>query len=221
VTSEALDDAVVGDDVSSDDRVVRFDPWIEDIHYRGGGSEYRDLLAEFRRLADALAACTPPPQDMKRVERGLAEMRAILEPHAAPFGQGYSGNRHDLPGRGHAHLIPARVTRWTTNQLEAIVVFGAAHIGGNGAVHGGMQPLLFDEVMGRLSNGNRRVRCRTAYLKTSYLKVTLPEVEYNLNATVDREQGRKRYLSGRLTDPEGEHVAIAEGLFIALRDGAR
>ncbi|MGK5114626.1 PaaI family thioesterase [Geodermatophilus sp. CPCC 205506] len=202
------------------DDVVRFDPWIDDLDYRGGGQEYADLVAEFRRFMNALAASTPPAEEMRQVSSGLARLRSTLERHRSGRGAGYSGNRYDLAGRGHPHLIPAHVTRWATNELQATVVFGAAHIGSNDAVHGGMHPLLFDEVLGRLANTNRRTRCRTAYLKTDYHSVTLPDVAYELHATVDEEAGRKRLLSARLTGPDGVLTASAEGLFVALREGA-
>lgn len=221
LTEEVLSDAL-GAALSkgSDDDSIRFDPWIEDLGYRGGGNEYRDLLAEFRRFMNVLAMTAPSAEVMDQVSRGLKELREALSHHGAKDGEVFSGNRYDLPGRGHPHLIPARITRWSTNELHAVVVFGGAHMGGNGAVHGGMQPLLFDELLGRLSNTNRPTRCRTAYLKTDYLRVTLPNVPYDFDATVDREEGRKRFLSARLTAPDGQVVATAEGLFVALNEGA-
>ena len=221
LTEEVLTDAASGAlSEGSDDDIIRFDPWIKDLGYRGGGSEYRDLLAEFRRFMNVLAMAAPPAEVMDRVSRGLAELREALGNHATKYGEAYSGNRYDLPGRGHPHLVPARITHWSTNELRAVVVFGGAHIGGNGAVHGGMQPLLFDEMLGRLSNTNRPMRCRTAYLKTDYLRVTLPDVPYDFDATVDREEGRKRFLSARLTAPDGHVVATAEALFVVLKEGA-
>jgi acyl-coenzyme A thioesterase PaaI-like protein len=104
--------------------------------------------------------------------------------------------------------------------IEADVRFDASHVGGRGAVHGGMVPLLFDELLGRLSNANRPVPARTAYLRTDYHRVTLPYVDYRLDGSVDEETGGKRFLSARLTAPDGVVVASAEGLFVALRDGA-
>jgi acyl-coenzyme A thioesterase PaaI-like protein len=222
VTEERLSTYTAPDEINPDeDDVGRFDPWIDDLNFRGGGEDYGDLVAEFRRFMNALAVATPPVEEMRNVTRRLADLRATLELYGTKYGGAYSGNRYDLPGRGHPHLVPATITRWTTNEMRATVVFGGAHIGGNGAVHGGMPPLLFDELLGRLANTNRPLRCRTACLRTDYRSVTLPDIEYELHATVDREEGRKRFLSARLTGPDGQVAVTAEALFVALRDGAQ
>src|SRR3546814_12710185 len=52
------------------------------------------------------------------------------------------------------------------------VTYGRYYRGGNGAVHGGAIPLLFDEVLGRLANSAGRSPCRTAYLHTDFRSIT-------------------------------------------------
>lgn len=198
---------------------IAFDPWA-DLDFVGGGVAYADLLAVLRRTAEALAASTADEATMRRLTRRMQEITAVLEESRVAPGCGYSGRRHDLPGRGHPQLVPAVTTRWATNLIEADVRFDASHVGGRGAVHGGMLPLLFDELLGRLSNANRPTPARTAYLRTDYHRVTLPYVDYRFDGTVDEEEGRKRLLTARLTAPDGFVVASAEGLFVALREGA-
>jgi hypothetical protein len=34
-------------------------------------------------------------------------------------------------------------------------------------------------------------------------------------------EGRRRFVSGRLTDPAGDVIADSEALFVALRDGGQ
>jgi acyl-coenzyme A thioesterase PaaI-like protein len=100
--------------------------------------------------------------------------------------------------------------------VDARVTFGRFQLGGNGAVHGGVLPLLFDEVLGRLANSGRTV-ARTAYLTVNFRHITRIGVEHTLVAELDRIAGRKRHLRGVLRDPTGRVVSDAEGLFVELR----
>ncbi|KQW45011.1 hypothetical protein ASC77_19700 [Nocardioides sp. Root1257] len=199
---------------------IAFDPWIDDLDYNGGGTAYADLLEAFCEAREALAASMADESTMRSVTLQLRDVTATLGESGVEPGNGFSGRRYDLPGRGHPGLVPAVTTSWATNVITADVRFDASHVGGRGAVHGGIVPLLFDELLGRLSNANREVPCRTAYLRTDYHRVTLPYVDYLFDATVDEEVGRKRFLSARLTAPDGFVVASAHGLFVALRNGA-
>ena len=79
-------------------------------------------------------------------------------------------------------------------------------------------PLLFDDVLGRLSNSSGGPPARTAYLHVNFRRITPIGPELQVEATFDREEGRKRYLSGRLTK-DGVLLADAEGLFVVLEPG--
>lgn len=201
------------------DEVLRFDPWVADLTYAGGGAEYEELLSALRSLTATTAASRPDASAMRRATQLITAAATELSPFAVPPGEGYSGRRYDLSGRGHPRLVAATNLRLRTFSATADVRFDASHIGGGGAIHGGMAPLLFDEVLGRLSNANRHLPARTAFLRTDYHQVMWPFTEYRLEASVDDEVGRKRYLSARLTGPDGL-VASAEGLWVVLRDGA-
>ena len=72
--------------------------------------------------------------------------------------------------------------------------------------------------MGRLTNVAGRPRARTAYLHVNYRIITPIGVELHLDATVDRQEGRKIFASGRLRHG-ADLLADAEGLFIVLRPG--
>jgi acyl-coenzyme A thioesterase PaaI-like protein len=98
------------------------------------------------------------------------------------------------------------------------VAFGRFYLGGNGAAHGGAIPLVFDEVMGRLANTGGRPPSRTASLHVNYRSITPIERELQLTARFDREEGRKRFLSGELRDG-GTLCADVAGIFVALRPG--
>jgi acyl-coenzyme A thioesterase PaaI-like protein len=203
-----------------------FDPWNRDFHARDGGDEFAVLMDRHRRFMDALALARPSAGVMQRVAAGLGDLAALLahdrpEPSPDPTGvsTGFAGRRYDLPARGHPHLVPLVIDQWTSDRILGAVTFGPQYLGGNGAVHGGVLSMLFDEVLGRLANTNRTIRCRTAYLRTDYPSITVVGRAYRLDATVDGARGRKRYLSARLIDLEGTLAAEGSGLFVDLREG--
>jgi acyl-coenzyme A thioesterase PaaI-like protein len=98
------------------------------------------------------------------------------------------------------------------------VVFRRLHLGGGGAAHGGTLPLLFDEVLGRLSNSGDRPTARTAYLKVNYRHITPLNTELDVEGRLERQDGRKRWITGRLAHGD-TLLADAEGLFVQLRPG--
>ena len=79
--------------------------------------------------------------------------------------------------------------------------FRRFHLGRNGAVHGGALALLFDSLLGftafKLSQSPRQ---RTAYLHVDYRKIVPVEKELQVDAGIDRIEGRKIFVSGRLLD---------------------
>jgi acyl-coenzyme A thioesterase PaaI-like protein len=97
--------------------------------------------------------------------------------------------------------------------------FRRFHLGRNGAVHGGAIGLLFDSVLGltsRLLTGGPRQR--TAYLHLNYRQIVPIEKELQIDAGVDRVDGRKIFVSGRLSDG-GTVLCEASGLFVLLTPG--
>jgi acyl-coenzyme A thioesterase PaaI-like protein len=86
-------------------------------------------------------------------------------------------------------------------------------------VHGGALGLLFDSVLGMTSGvitgGPRQ---RTAYLHINYRQIVPIEKELQIDAGVDRVEGRKIFVSGRLSDGE-EVLTEGEALFVLLKPG--
>ncbi|GAA1009852.1 thioesterase [Acrocarpospora pleiomorpha] len=195
-----------------------FDPWVTSLPQRPGGDAYARLLAEFRRLHDLVAATSLDEPGLREVTERLRAASAALEIEGGRPGPPHAGNRYDLPGRGHPLLVPLVIDEWTAERITGSVVFTAAHLGGNGAAHGGAIPLLFDEVLGRLANTNRHERARTAYLHVNYRSITPLHTPLRVVATVMRQEGRKRYLAVRLCQ-DAQVLADGEGLFVTLRPG--
>jgi acyl-coenzyme A thioesterase PaaI-like protein len=95
------------------------------------------------------------------------------------------------------------------------VTYTDAHAGAGEAVHGGQVMLLFDEMLGAVAG--TVTPSRTASLTVDYRSLTPMAVELRVEGWVDRVEGRKIYVRGRLLD--GERVcAEADGLFVAVQD---
>jgi len=183
-----------------------------------GGAPYARFLEFFRTLQDTVVSSNPPEDVWDEVSSHVKTAIGLLEPWAAPEWQRPAGMRVDLPGRGNPLLIPFVWDDESEGHVRGRVVFRPFHLGGNGAAHGGTLPLLFDDVLGRLANSVGGTIGRTAFLKVNYRKITPVGVELQVDATVDRIEGRKRWVSARLSD-HGTPIADAEGLFVELLPG--
>ena len=83
-------------------------------------------------------------------------------------------------------------------------------------VHGGVQALIIDEVMGAL-NRMRGRQAYTAYLKVDYIGPAPLAVPAKFRAWVHKIEGRKITLRGSGDGPDGRFME-AEGLFIQRQD---
>jgi acyl-coenzyme A thioesterase PaaI-like protein len=184
-----------------------------------GGERFAALNAAQRRFNDLLSGAVPPDDLCDRITEQLTSFAAELTEFQVREGQRWDGWRGDLPGRGHPFLPPYVITGETDTTLSARVRFTRFFLGGNGAAHGGAQPLVFDDMLGRCVNHYQPGVARTAYLKVNYRRITPIDVDLDVEVSVDRVEGRKRWCSGRITDPEGNVVADCEALFLALLPG--
>jgi len=166
-----------------------------------------------------LSGAAPPPDAAAKITELLSEISALAAEYAVPERDRFDGMRPDLPGRGNPLLPPYIVDSVEEGVTRGRVTFSRYHVGGNGAVHGGTHPLLFDDVLGHLTNAQFPTVARTAYLKVNYRAVTPIDVELRYEATLDRAEGRKRFASGRLFGPDGTLLADADALFIELLPG--
>jgi acyl-coenzyme A thioesterase PaaI-like protein len=183
-----------------------------------GGAPYANFLEVFRTLQDKVVSSNPPESVWDEVSAQMGVAIELLEPWWEPEWQRPAGMRTDLPGRGNPLLVPFVPREESDNHLTGHVEFRPFHLGGNGAAHGGTLPLLFDDIMGHLASQGGRSVARTAFLKVNFRKITPIGRELQVDATVDRIDGRKRWLTGRLFDGESL-FADAEALFVELLPG--
>lgn len=205
-------------DVESENDPPEPDPWQNRVPVLArGGERYADLITSTRTYLANLAAANAPSHVIAEVAQRIHEAAELLAPYEVHESDAPIGTRIDLPGRGHPLLPPFITDEWGRSLVRGRVTYTRFYLGGNNAAHGGTLPLLFDEVLGRLANTDRPV-ARTAFLHVNFRHITQIGHELRLEATVDREEGRKRFVTGRLYDGD-TLVADAEALFVALNPG--
>jgi hypothetical protein len=79
--------------------------------------------------------------------------------------------------------------------------------------------LLFDSLLGfTAAKLTRNPYQRTAYLHVDYRKIVPIEKELQVEAGIDRIEGRKIFVVGRLSDGD-DVLTEAEALFVRLKPG--
>jgi acyl-coenzyme A thioesterase PaaI-like protein len=182
-------------------------------------SAFQRLVAASGRVRDALVDAAPDSDVFDRCTALLDQVAdalgaRIVVPGAEDLLALHNPDpRFGVRTRG---LVPHHVVEDESGQhLEASVCF-ERHFDGVGAVHGGSLTMLFDDALGRLANNDRRLMARTACLKVDFRRPVPWGRPLRLSCRLDRVEGRKRLLLGRLLDGD-ELLAEAEGLWIELR----
>ncbi len=184
-----------------------------------GGSDYGRFIDGVRALQDHARAVDAPDEVITEAADLLDKLSDLLTPFDTDEWQSPSGRRMDLPVRGNILTIPMNAHKTDDGRIEGWARFARFHLGRNGAVHGGCLGMLFDTVLGLtssvLTGGPRQ---RTAYLHVNYRQIVPIETKLDISAGVDRVEGRKIFVCGRLSD--GDTVlADAEALFVLLKPG--
>jgi acyl-coenzyme A thioesterase PaaI-like protein len=188
------------------------------FHTREVPDGFLDMIESLRELQDRVTAADPPADLVADVTKSVTELSARLAAHAVDERHQLVGHLPDVPGRGQTLVPPFVLDELDEQHARAHVRFGRHYLGGNGAVHGGALPLVFDELMGRLANTGDRKPSRTAFLNVDYRAITPIGAELRVSAWFEVEEGRKRFLRGAIH--HGETLcAEAHGLFVELLPG--
>jgi acyl-coenzyme A thioesterase PaaI-like protein len=183
-----------------------------------GGPDYGRFVEAVRALQDHTRAADAPDDVISEAADMIEAASALLAPFYADEWTTPSGRRVDLPNRGNIMQVPTDLTA-TEDQVEGAVRFRRYHLGRNGAVHGGAVAQMWDSVLGfaafRLT---RSFKQRTAFLHVNYRNVVPIDKELQVDARVDRTEGRKIFVTGRLLDG-GAVLSDAEALFVKLNPG--
>jgi acyl-coenzyme A thioesterase PaaI-like protein len=176
------------------------------------------LVTALRSVQDRVIGTQAPRETVSAAARLLDQAAAELDPFRITGEDPPSWDDLKRTAGTRALAPVLEGLEWDAERLTARVTFPPFFTGGNGAVHGGALPLLFDEVLGRLANTGRTMS-RTANLSVDYRRVTPIGRELAVRATFERQEGRKRYLHAEVLH-DGAVTAEAHGLFIELRPGA-
>jgi acyl-coenzyme A thioesterase PaaI-like protein len=184
-----------------------------------GGPDYGRFIDAVRELQDHARAVDAPDGVITEAADLLDKVSALLTPFDADEWHSPSGRRMDLPVRGNILTIPMSAHKTDDGRMQGWARFGRFHLGRNGAAHGGSLGMLFDTVLGLTAavlTGSRRQR--TAYLKINYRNIVPIEKELQFDAGIDQVDGRKIFVSGRLTDGD-TLLSEADALFVKLKPG--
>ncbi|WP_019546631.1 PaaI family thioesterase [Streptomyces sulphureus] len=181
------------------------------------GEAFGELVDSVRRVQAAVSASAPPLRVAQALSGRLRDAAELLEEHEVTERERLVGGAA-LSGPGHPILVPYELDELTERELRGTVRFSRVHLGGNGAVHGGMLPLLFDDLLGTFVSMRGLPLSRTAFLTVNYRRITPVGRLLRLEATIDAVEGRKTSVTGRLLDGDAL-LADAEALFVQLRPG--
>ncbi|MGK8553841.1 PaaI family thioesterase [Nocardia gipuzkoensis] len=180
------------------------------------GPNFGAFIEAMRTLQDLAVSVDAPDDVFGAAQAKAQELIDLLEPYRAPELQGPAGRAVELPGRGSLLLLPWRVVEAGPDGIEMTGVFRRFHLGGNGAAHGGVLPLLFDDLLGMIVHYAGRPISRTAYLHVNYRKITPLEAPLTVRGRVDRIEGRKTFITAELRAEQGDLLADCEGLMVEL-----
>lgn len=181
-----------------------------------GSSELARFMAAMRRLQD-IAVSTDPDAALWNDSADLIEdVCARLEEHRAPAGVAPAGRALGVPGNGHPLMPPWHVATSSPDEVVMRGHFSRFHVGGNGAVHGGVIPLFYDWHFGMVVSAAGRPDSRTAYLHVDYRKITPTDEPLQARAWIDSIDGRKLFVRAEMADSDGNVLSEANGLMIKL-----
>jgi acyl-coenzyme A thioesterase PaaI-like protein len=203
------------------------EPLDPDYDHHGGFPEYGAaspgpgfgrFVTAMRRLQDLAVSADPSDDVWDDAAEHAEALAAQLAPFQAPEGQGPAGRSPQLPGMGSLLLPPWTMSRFDPDGVEMRGHFTRFHVGGNGAVHGGVLPLLFDHVFGMVVHAAARPISRTGFLHVDYRKITPIDTPLAVRGHVAATEGRKAFVRGELLNGV-TLLAEANGLMVRLLPG--
>ncbi len=184
-----------------------------------GGPDYGRFVDAVRALQDHARAVDAPDEVITRAAGLIDDVSALLAPYWADEWTSPSGRRMDLPNRGNVLQVPAALEKTADGHVHGTAHFRRFHLGRNGAVHGGAIAMLFDSLLGfTAAKLTRSPYQRTAFLHINYRQIVPIEKDLQVDGGIERIDGRKIFVQGRLTDGDAV-LADGEALFVRLRPG--
>ena len=185
--------------------------------------------ARTRELIDLLVRLDPMDPIGAEVGERLAPLVDLLEAHAGPAedlaaaaGHGEPGfiDRSPVTGVTNPLAPPIRIETDDDGRSSARVRLGLPFQGPSGRVHGGFVAVLLDHVMGTAVRPSATGQMFTRTLTVDYLRATPLFEDVVVSAAVERTDGRKHWVSGRIETSQGVAVR-AHGLWLEPRATGR
>ena len=174
------------------------------------------FMTAMRRLQDIVVSTNPDVALWADAAGQIEDLCARLEVHRAPTGVALAGRGVHLPGLGHPLMPPWTMTESGPDGVTMRGHFSRFHVGGNNAVHGGVIPLFYDWHFGMIVSTAGRGNSRTAYLHVDYRKITPIDEPLVSHGRIHSIDGRKAFVTARMTDSDGNLLNEANGLMIRL-----
>ncbi len=181
------------------------------------GPNFGPYIEAMRTLQDLAVSVDAPDDVFAAAAAKAGELIDLLEPYRAPELHGPAGRTVELPGRGSLLLPPWQVVEAGPGGIEMTGTFRRYHLGGNGAAHGGVLPLLFDDLCGMIVHYAGRPISRTAYLHVGYRQITPLNVSLKVRGRVERVEGRKTFISAELRSEQDDLLSECEALMVQLQ----
>ncbi|MCT7659101.1 PaaI family thioesterase [Mycobacterium deserti] len=174
------------------------------------------FMSAMRRLQDIAVSTDPGVTLWNDAAAAIEDVCTRLEEHRASAGVAPAGRVLELPGNGHPLMPPWQVAETRADEVTMRGHFSRFHVGGNGAVHGGVLPLFYDWHFGMVVSAAGRPDSRTAYLHVDYRRITPTDEPLSSRAWIDSVEGRKLFVRATMTDMDGNVLSEANGLMIKL-----
>jgi len=173
---------------------------------------FEDLAEAMRRLQDAYTGSLLDEATARRLAARIRALADELDACAVDEDRQLAGRLPERAGRGQVLAPVLHIDTVGADRASGHVRIGRFHAG-RYAAHGGVAPLIFDEILSRLGNSGGREWARTASLTVNYRAPAPLDTDLTVTAEIVGQQGRKRYLRGELRSGD-LLVADAEGLWV-------
>lgn len=183
------------------------------------GPGFGRFVAAMRSLQDLAVSADMDDRRWDEAADRAEQLVSLMEPFAAPEGVGPAGRVAGEPANGQLLLPPWYVDSSGPDGIAAHGVFPRFYLGGNGAVHGGVLPLLFDHLFGATVVVGGRTISRTAFLHINYRQVVPVGAPLTARSRIDEVDRRKAFVSAELYGADGTVLADANGLMVQLNPG--
>lgn len=191
-----------------------------------------EAAAAMRRLGHAMVAHETDPALLERIAREAAATAEIVESgprrerpimkmkrqmwESAPPDAGPMAHFVECVVSGPANPMGiAMQVRREGDRAVADVTFGAAFEGAPNRAHGGAVAAVMDDIMGYVL-AIQVTPAYTGHMGISYRAPTPVAQPLVATAWMASRDGRKLTMEGTLTDGDGQLIAKADGLFIAI-----